>query len=489
VLDTGHAAVQWLRGGGRGVRARWVLACLVALVAQLAVIEGTAEAASGSIAGTVTESAAPHNPIESVEVCAFPSAPENAEGGLLGEFEEFCAKTDATGKYDIPGLAPGLYEVGVFPQAVKPLDFVAQDLEAKVTSGASTGLNIALAEGGVIEGRVTNARSGQPVPGIVVCAAAAVPSIGGFECAQSGADGTYSILGLAAGEYQVAFLPGETEYELQFYNNTSNPNDAQEVSVSAGKSNATKNIDGALDPLGSIVGVVTSDGLPLVGVHVCALLVVTEAVECTATGLQGEYALHDLQPVQYNVGFALSGYQTQYYNDKFTFAEAQEVQVQGLQATGPIDAAMTRPAVKAMVQPVVPPPGGAPAATSPPLESVPASVGALSLGAKDIAVKSSVALVKLKCSKAQTCRGKITLAVKRIVEVKGKKKVRSVSIGSASFSIHGTATVRIRLNPAARQLLGAGHGRLSARLTLLGIGGSPAHAQVKAVELVQPKGH
>jgi hypothetical protein len=84
-----------------------------------------------------------------------------------------------------------------------------------------------------------------------------------------------------------------------------------------------------------------------------------------------------------------------------------------------------------------------------------------------------------------TCAGKLTLTVKS----KGKhaKKAKAETIGTAAFAIPAgkTGIVTITLTAAGRALLKAGHGKLSASLTIVKSSPSPTSTQYKTVQLVQ----
>ena len=67
-------------------------------------------AKGGEIAGSVTEKASAHDPIEEVEACAFP-VPASVYFGFLFE----CGLTDINGAYTISSLGTGEYEVEFLP--------------------------------------------------------------------------------------------------------------------------------------------------------------------------------------------------------------------------------------------------------------------------------------------------------------------------------------------------------------------------------------
>jgi hypothetical protein len=94
--------------------------------------------------------------------------------------------------------------------------------------------------------------------------------------------------------------------------------------------------------------------------------------------------------------------------------------------------------------------------------------------------------VKLDCESMERCAGKLTLSAKNTVTAKGKKKIsRTVTIGTSTFSTtaQGTTTVTIKLNSTGRGLLGADHGRLTARLDILELEPDSGHTQTVNVHL------
>jgi len=147
----------------------------------------------------------------------------------------------------------------------------------------------------------------------------------------------------------------------------------------------------------------------------------------------------------------------------------------------------------------VPPPGGSTQPNNtgntttsttgqitPPVESVAGAAGSVSLIGTNIAVQGNgTASVKVGCGGSAACHGKLTLSTKSLVDVKGKETLRTVPIGTASFSVAGgrSKTVRIKLGPVGRGLLSS-HGRLSARLSIVKLEPAPRQSQVKPVELV-----
>jgi hypothetical protein len=120
-----------------------------------------------------------------------------------------------------------------------------------------------------------------------------------------------------------------------------------------------------------------------------------------------------------------------------------------------------------------------------------------------IAVASSVSLtesalivrsggkgsVKLACTGTAPCTGKLTLTVTSKGKGKHGKKAKAETIGTAAFSIPAgkSGVVTIKLTAAGRALLKAGHGKLSASLTILKSSPAPASTARETVQLVQKK--
>lgn len=120
------------------------------------------------------------------------------------------------------------------------------------------------------------------------------------------------------------------------------------------------------------------------------------------------------------------------------------------------------------------------------------SLNDVSLAGTALTVKITGATsVKLACKGGERCVGKLTLAAKSSVEGKAGKRSSSAmtTIGTAKFSIAAgeTATIKLTLNAAGRALLVAGHGHLSARLTLVQTEPENVPSQTKTVSLTPAK--
>jgi hypothetical protein len=173
---------------------------------------------------------------------------------------------------------------------------------------------------------------------------------------------------------------------------------------------------------------------------------------------------------------------------KFTAADAGATVLMRLQAT---NAGGTGREETAPSAPVAPAP---PAEPEPP----PAPSSHVSIASASIPVQSDgEAAVKLSCKGTGTCRGKLTLTVRTqgMFEKRGRsgkggtRRFKTTTIGTASFSIAAgkTVTLELKLNPAGRALLSAGHGRLNATLTILKSSPAPPQTGNESVRLVLQK--
>jgi hypothetical protein len=145
-------------------------------------------------------------------------------------------------------------------------------------------------------------------------------------------------------------------------------------------------------------------------------------------------------------------------------------------------------------------PLGAPSSSCPSVQAPPSETsGVSSVVAPSAATVSLLATrlttnarglmtVKLSCTGAGACHGKLTL----LGEAKNRDKSRQskrTTIGTGSFSIPAgaTATVKLMLNARGKALFRADHGRLSATLTILNSSAAPTQTHSEGVRLVQKK--
>ncbi len=335
----------------------WVaLAACAALLALAAL--APASALAGSIGGTVTD-ASTLEPVAGLEVCAYPLEEEEEF------FEEwFCEKTNASGEYTIGSLEAGEFGVEFWG---RPLNYVPQFFDGKsrwwewdavvVGSGAVTGIDAEMVEGGGIEGSVDRVSGGTPVEDALACAWT-IPEEEFGGCAETDSSGEYAIKGMAADEYEVEFSTQDLGLQRQFYDHKANWWEADPVSVSLGA--VSTGIDADLLPAAKIEGQVrrASNGAPLADVEVCAWSTDPEgAFRCALPGDDGRYAIGGLPGDSYKVEFwpYEEELPVQYWNHKPSWEEADVLSLKGGSVATGIDADLGSPAPTVTVLPPAPP--------------------------------------------------------------------------------------------------------------------------------------
>jgi hypothetical protein len=360
-LATGSYKVGFKPGFGDQTHARQyydgkaTLAAADAIAVTQGATAGGIDAAlveQGGIAGRVT-AASGGAPLVGIEVCASSSGLENSDSG--------CDLTDAGGDYLIVGLQENSsYRVefkGGPDHVTEYYDGKSSNLNATpvaVVNATTTGaIDAALETAGKISGKVVDATSKAALQNIEVCAQtpSGSPVVPGA-CALTGADGKYTIKGLAGGSYSVRFsVPffNIPNYLTQFYDGREREGEANAVAVVAGAT--TPAIDAEMHPGGAIEGkVVDAAGkAALQGVEVCATAVSVRRsasrnpiANCDSTDAGGEYRIERLPTNSYRVrfspGFSLHGYLSQYYDGVATKKLATPVAVTAGGATDGIDA-------------------------------------------------------------------------------------------------------------------------------------------------------
>ncbi len=208
-------------------------------------INFTLERFSGIIAGTVRDAAG--NPLPKMTVTAWlpsssntpvpdPNAPTNT------------ATSGADGTYEIRGLAPGGYTVsasgpGYLIQFYDNSPDAAGATPVQVVNKQTTsGIDFSLGRGGNIEGTVTDAKSGLPIPYTLVVARNSTTML--EVAARTDASGMYVVGGMPSGDYLVFAVA--KAYKIQYYNNAIDVSSATLVTVTA--PNTTRGIDFSLQP-------------------------------------------------------------------------------------------------------------------------------------------------------------------------------------------------------------------------------------------------
>ncbi len=260
--------------------------------------------------------------------------------------------TGWNGYYQFLGLAAGVYGLNWYPSYSAP-DWVSTYYSVggnvrKVSIGnaSTTVVNITLAPGGWITGRVTNAQ-GAPLPGVLASAGPANTAFrGGMAPSNAQArprlpgalesmpitdsDGRFTISGLKPGDYSITFGPpsygAAYGYAITRYPST--------VAVSAGYTNT--NINAVLSPGGVITGRVTGAdtglGILPAAIFLDGINVFYSASDNTSNfGSDGSYRFVNLPPGTYRLhAFDAnrgSKYMLEYYNNKTTSETADLVTV------------------------------------------------------------------------------------------------------------------------------------------------------------------
>ena len=168
------------------------------------------------------------------------------------------------GTYTLSGLPTGDYRVqadashqGLTRQFyTSTLDWELAARVSVTTTETTPNIDFILSSGGSITGLVTDEATGQPLSGVDVWADTFL-CCGGGNGARTELDGTYTISGLAPGEYRVRAEKHESSYVGEFYASTTAWDQATPVTVVS--DSTTPNIDFSLTSGGAISGTVTNE--------------------------------------------------------------------------------------------------------------------------------------------------------------------------------------------------------------------------------------
>jgi hypothetical protein len=337
--------------------AAWLTPLLIALLA-LALPATGAAAETGSIAGTVTAEGG--GVLSGIEVCA-----EEVEEEDFG-----CTKTGSGGTYQLNGLDAGEYKVAFVP--AENVNYLWQYYEGvrsweaatpvEVTAGTvKSGVDAVLEKGATISGTVTAAATGLPVREVLVCAWATDES--SFNCAETSAAGSYTIVGLTGGQFELEFFPEGTGQGLLYQTYSLGL-----VTVAA--HGEAKGVNQALQPGGQVTGVVrlAATGAPLAGVRVCLTRAATvEQPLCLTSPASGAFRFYGLPRDSYKVVFSpaanevpdeapiVDTYPTQWWQGASSFATATPIVVTPPGIVSGIDGALGPPPAAVVTPPVVAP--------------------------------------------------------------------------------------------------------------------------------------
>ena len=269
-----------------------------------------------TISGTVYESNGT-TPIEGIKVYAYSTSSEGSGS----------ATTNASGAYTIMGLPAGDYGLYVWPSE-QGKNFLMEDYADPVpvaALGTVSGINFQLDAGAGISGRVTDS-SNTGIADMQVIAS----SGDDYSFADTASDGTYSVVGLAGGNYTVYVYPSEDQnYVREYYNNATSYSAATPVSVSAGGS-ATE-INFKLETGATISGnVKDSNGNPLADAQISAYSSSSMISSYDTSDENGDYTVMGLPAGSFYVQAyppENQNYIKEYYNNAYYYTGATTVNI------------------------------------------------------------------------------------------------------------------------------------------------------------------
>ncbi len=299
----------------------WATADLITLTAGVTTTLNTQLSQGSAITGVVTadDSGAP---LDNIGVSVY----EAASGDYVGY-----DTTDATGAYRIGGLTAGDYRM-LFQDNLgrylseyydNEINFYEADAVALGAEMTQT-VNIALAKGGSISGRVVDAVSGAGIVNVGISSERKDgASFGGYTATD--AQGYYTATNMYPGVYQVRFQPPQPYYAT-YYDNARRQNAFTPIVVTAGITAA--GIDARLRQGYLITGVVS--GPPsLSGIPVNAYYAADGSSSAqSSTRSDGVYQLGPLPPGPYRVYFMPNNlYAGEWYSDAYRYRDARLVNI------------------------------------------------------------------------------------------------------------------------------------------------------------------
>ncbi len=278
--------------------------------------------------------------------------------------------TDANGDYSFPTVAPGQFRLefrgctaGSYESEYynnKPVSSGSFDA-ITVPEGATVTINAGLAASSPrteIQGRVVDET--QQGMGLVCVNASASA---GFASTQTNANGDYTLTGLRTGSYRINFTDcGSRGYVTEYYDDATNPNDADLVSVTGGDP-PTTGIDAELAPGGEISGTVTNSDQNNVAMACVTAYPAGDPFQqpfSSSTDVNGAYTIRGMPTGDYKVSFGNCGsgpYTTEWWNDKPSRDTADPVTVTAGQTAVNTDAELARGGT---MTGLITAPGGAP---------------------------------------------------------------------------------------------------------------------------------
>ncbi len=246
--------------------------------------------------------------------------------------------TGADGTYTINQLGPGSYVVhadlpGYAPEYYDNVyDFDLATLVPVTNEDTTPSIDFALNQGGSISGFITD-ENGDPLVGASVYGGRN-GSCCGDGYGNTGIDGSYTLTGLAPGDYRV-FVEA-FGYPPKYYIDAFDPYAATEVSIADGQSVTDINVQ--MTPGGSIAGtIMDSDGVPIEGAFVAAQSQFCCISFGATTEPDGTYVIEGIAAGSYYVRAAAPGFSTELWDNVFSYDAASIVNVTSANESSGID--------------------------------------------------------------------------------------------------------------------------------------------------------
>ncbi len=270
----------------------------------------------------------------------------------------YASCTSSNGTYTIADVDPGTYEVvATDPSGTYQTQYRATPVT--VTASGLTGVDFTLARQttGTISGTITEQGSTTALGTVCVYAYVRGKSDKASYATCADATGQYSLTGVEAGSYDLAFYDATGAHPTQWWTGGADTSPTQSgaaaVTVTA-QNTTTANAALYLASSGTVQGTVTAAGSPATGV--CVYLYNTangangRAKYATCTAADGTYYLGNVAVGSYKIAFAdanFSRYATQWYTGTAggasSYAGGATVSVAGGRAVTGINAAMAAP--------------------------------------------------------------------------------------------------------------------------------------------------
>ncbi|MDH4140647.1 MAG: carboxypeptidase regulatory-like domain-containing protein, partial [Coriobacteriia bacterium] len=282
-----------------------------------------------------------------------------------GSYEYYtCAWTDSNGEYSVYELPAGTYRIWFYDYADKYLKeywddkaelALADDIVFNGTDEVASIDASLTPKAAAVSGTVRDDDTGDPIEGAkVVLEPKSAVAGGAIACsgyAYTDAYGRYRIYGLANGSYSVQFLDedySDGAYRSEFYNDKESAATADAVTYAGAP---VASIDASLAPLAAaITGRVTDESTPtpkpLEGIKAKVFEYAGggcyEYLTYAWTNADGEYTVYGLEPGLYRIWFYdyEGDYVKEYYNDKESLSEADDINYDGMTTTAGVDAAL-----------------------------------------------------------------------------------------------------------------------------------------------------